>query len=268
MKALDEASLVEFAKTVELTASQLLEGFHVSRRGGEGLEFHSLLSYSPGEDVRRIDWRRYASSDRLFVKKFEREEKSNWILAIDRSPSMNYGAKRDWASRWAGVIIFLAQIWGDRWQLVPHWTNEVKGAFEALTMATDGFKPELNPTIESQATGRLIVLSDFFWEREFLEYSLKNWQADFKSVHCVQILEPQEASFDFKETIEFRDLESSDRLILDGQAVKKRYLVELTNLQRMIQSALVEPSTWTSVRSSGESIELQIQKFFEVLWAS
>ena len=51
-----ESQLLEFAKSIQLEASKALEGLHASRRGGEGLEFHSSNQYTEGDDARFIDW--------------------------------------------------------------------------------------------------------------------------------------------------------------------------------------------------------------------
>ena len=47
----------------------------------------------PGDDIRRIDWRLYARTDRYYVKEFEADTNTNFLVVLDVSPSMRYGGE-------------------------------------------------------------------------------------------------------------------------------------------------------------------------------
>ncbi|MFV2006318.1 MAG: DUF58 domain-containing protein [Longimicrobiales bacterium] len=81
---------------VELIARQVVEGFimglHRSPHRGFSAEFAELRAYQPGDDLRYIDWRMWARSDRFYVKQFEEETNLRAYLLVDVSASM------DWSS--------------------------------------------------------------------------------------------------------------------------------------------------------------------------
>ncbi|HVX38617.1 MAG TPA: DUF58 domain-containing protein, partial [Gemmatimonadaceae bacterium] len=81
---------------LELLAKTVVEGFisglHRSPHLGASTDFAEHRAYMPGDDIRRIDWRLWARTDRYFVKEFEAETNTNFLILLDVSPSMRYGA--------------------------------------------------------------------------------------------------------------------------------------------------------------------------------
>src|ERR1700733_3201250 len=81
---------------LELLARVVVEGFinglHRSPHLGASTDFAEHRAYMPGDDIRRIDWRLYARSDRYFIKEYEAETNTNFQIILDVSPSMRYGA--------------------------------------------------------------------------------------------------------------------------------------------------------------------------------
>ena len=63
-------------------------GLHASRSRGAGLEFAQYRAYEPGDELRQIDWKLYARSDRFFVRESERESPLTVWLLLDASASM------------------------------------------------------------------------------------------------------------------------------------------------------------------------------------
>ncbi len=257
-----EGQLVEFAKSIELLATKVLEGSHLSRRGGEGIEFHSARPYTEGEDARAIDWKRFAATDKYFVKKFEREEKTGFSILVDSSPSMDYGAKKLWIQSFVGSLIFLATVRGDSWQLPPLDQMNVEEAFRLLIKDKVGWKAE---EFSPRAGDRIILISDFMFEPESLLQKLKDWEADGHLLHLVQILDPQEAQFKFEGVLEFRDYESSGKLLLDSRVAKTTYARALLELQQEWSQLVSEPSFFVTYTASPEKIEEQLSEFFERL---
>jgi uncharacterized protein (DUF58 family) len=82
--------------SLELLARVVVEGFinglHRSPHLGASADFAQHRAYMPGDDIRRIDWRLYARSDKYFIKEYEAETNTNFIVILDVSPSMRYGA--------------------------------------------------------------------------------------------------------------------------------------------------------------------------------
>src|SRR5207245_5414537 len=99
-------------KNLELRAKVVVEGFwnglHRSPYHGFSVEFTEYRQYSPGDDLRYLDWRLYARSDRYYLKKFEDETNLRCHLLVDNSRSMGYGSlawtKAQYANPMAGTL--------------------------------------------------------------------------------------------------------------------------------------------------------------------
>src|ERR1700712_2794269 len=81
---------------LELMARTVVEGFinglHRAPHLGSSTDFAEHRAYMPGDDIRRIDWRLYARSDRYYLKEYEADTNMNFCVILDTSPSMRYGA--------------------------------------------------------------------------------------------------------------------------------------------------------------------------------
>ncbi len=84
---------------LEFVAKVVVEGFinglHRSPHLGSSTDFAEHRPYMPGDDIRRIDWRVYARTDRYYVKEFEAETNTNFLAIVDVSPSMRYRGTSD-----------------------------------------------------------------------------------------------------------------------------------------------------------------------------
>ena len=85
-------------------------GGHVSLRRGAGLEFADYRRYSPGDDLRYIDWNLYGRTDRLYIKQFQEEEDLYTSLFLDGSASMAYPAQDGKAEAARDIILSLAHV--------------------------------------------------------------------------------------------------------------------------------------------------------------
>src|SRR5690349_23824256 len=84
---------------LELVARIVVEGFinglHRSPNLGASMDFAEHRAYMPGDDIRRIDWRLYARSDRYYIKEFEADTNANFSVLVDVSKSMSFSSRRD-----------------------------------------------------------------------------------------------------------------------------------------------------------------------------
>src|ERR1041385_6237195 len=89
----DPATLARISK-LEIRARVVVEGvisgMHKSPHRGYSVEFAQHRDYSPGDEIRHIDWKVFGRSDRLYVKQFEEETNLKAYLVLDASNSMNY----------------------------------------------------------------------------------------------------------------------------------------------------------------------------------
>src|SRR5436305_1867622 len=82
-------------KSLQLRARIVVQGFlsglHRSPHHGFSVEFSEYRQYSPGDDLRQLDWKLFARSDRYYIKRFEEETNLRCYLLVDLSSSMGYG---------------------------------------------------------------------------------------------------------------------------------------------------------------------------------
>ena len=260
-----EGALAEFAKTVELTGTKFLEGFHRSRRSGSGVEFHELRSYGEGEDARFIDWKRLASSDRYLVRQFERTEKTSWKIWVDSSESMTYGEKQLWAASFAGSLLYVAQALGDSWALLGIEKTSLNAAYNDLLL---GRTPSTIPgevEVSLRKEDRLVLISDFFFDVDDLLKKVEILRDRVHEVVFVQVLDSREAAFSFEGVIRFDDREGPSHLTLDARSVRSQFLKALSDLQGRIRTSLTESDAMFVFEDDMKRLPVQLAEFFGVV---
>lgn len=176
-----------FVRTLELLRRRLSirarsgsPGERLAKRRGGSAEFEEHRAYSPGDDVRRIDWAAYARSDEPVLKTFRLEEDAVVRLVCDASLSMDFGSpsKLDTAKRLLAAVGYMALAGSERAELVVASSGSAltrgatrgRGALAGLLRALDELKPsgttDLARSIDAvinraKRPGMLVVASDF-----------------------------------------------------------------------------------------------------------
>lgn len=235
-------------------------GAHASRSRGAGLEFAQYRAYEPGDELRQIDWKLYARSDKFFVREAERESPlALWIL-IDLSASMRQAdeAKPDWsrldaAKAIAACLAQLALQQGDRFACAGLAANGARILAPAsgprqrdqLTLALHGMAAEgafaeasaLAPLWDRIGAGDLVVLlSDFFDEGAVA--LAERLSAARREVLAIQILTVEERDFPFRDGRRFHDPETGEQLLGDGPALRADYLARFDAAQAQLDARL------------------------------
>jgi len=109
-------------RNLELVARSVVDGFinglHRSPYFGASVDFAEHRGYVPGDDIRRVDWRLYARTDRYYVKEYEADSNSNFAVLLDVSKSMRFDShgvsKFDYARMLAGCLTYMVHRQRDR----------------------------------------------------------------------------------------------------------------------------------------------------------
>ncbi|HXB91925.1 MAG TPA: DUF58 domain-containing protein [Puia sp.] len=125
MKELPDHHILMAIKDLSLAARRTIDGFmtgiNKSQVKGPGLEFNQYRSYQPGDDLRWLDWKRYARSDRYYIRESEVETGISIRMVLDASNSMNHRdgdfTKIDYARYLAASLGWLANRQGDSFGL-------------------------------------------------------------------------------------------------------------------------------------------------------
>src|SRR5438874_567377 len=89
-----------------------LSGLHESPFHGFSVEFSDYRNYQPGDDLRHLDWRLFARSDRLCIKRYMQETNARFYVICDTSASMAYRVAEAWASKLEVASVLAAALTG------------------------------------------------------------------------------------------------------------------------------------------------------------
>jgi uncharacterized protein (DUF58 family) len=223
----------------------LLSGLHRSPYHGFSVEFSEYRQYSDGDDLRYLDWRLFARSDRYYIKRFEDETNLRCYLLVDLSRSMGYGSlaysKADYAKTAAATFAYFLSTQRDAVGLTTFderigdylparfRPGHMHRIMLALERAPAGSATDLATALEQVARtaskrGLVVLLSDLLAPIETLEKHLGYLRSRGHEVVVMRVLDPAETEFRFEESAIFHDLESGRQLYVDPQTVRQRYL--------------------------------------------
>jgi uncharacterized protein (DUF58 family) len=244
---IDPAALMRI-KNLELRARHVVEGFlsglHKSPYHGFSVEFTEYRQYSPGDDLRYLDWRLYARSDRYYLKRFEDETNLRCYLLVDLSRSMAYGSlaydKAEYAKTAAATIAYFLSLQRDAVGLVTFDAaiqeylparfrpGHLHRLLLGLERSPGGTSTDLTVPLEqvakvSRKRGLVVLLSDLLAPIERLETHLGYLRSQGHEVVVLRILDPAEIAFPFDEAAMFLDLETGRELYVDPEGVRQTY---------------------------------------------
>ena len=221
------------------------------------MEFMEYRQYTPGDDLKHIDWKRYAKTDRLFVKEFEEETNTTCHLLLDISNSMGYGSgkmtKLEYSSYLTATLAYLMIRQRDSVaislfdeqiinQIPPKST---RGHLHSILLTlentklgskTDLGKPfhEIAETIKKR--GIVIIISDLFDDAESIIYGLKHLVFRGNEVILFHVLDPLEDKFNFKDVVELEDMETGDKMLIAGEVARKIYQKNSEEFKKKMQT--------------------------------
>ena len=231
---------------LELLARTVVDGFlhglHRSPHLGLSLEFAEHRAYMPGDDVRLIDWRLYARTDRYYVKQFDAETSSNFVVILDVSKSMSFGThsatKLDYARYLAAALAYFSQKQRDRVGLVtfdhdivdwvPPSTRHLELILHSLARAEPGKPGSLRDPLMQvgenlHSRGIILLLSDFYEEPQHAIESVRHLRARGHDVIVFHVLDPAELDFPYENPASFRDLESETMIPIVPEELAAEY---------------------------------------------
>jgi uncharacterized protein (DUF58 family) len=231
---------------LELLARTVVDGFlnglHRAPYLGLSMDFAEHRAYVPGDDVRHLDWRLYARTDRHYVKQYDAETNANLVALLDVSASMDYGShdvtKLDYARYLAACLLYLSRRQRDRVGLgtfdtrVRAWVRpSARGldrALLTLDRARAGEPGHLYDAMMVAAErlsrrGIVLVVSDFYEEPDQVMAALRLLRGRGHDVMVFHVLDPAELELPFDEPTSFEDLETGERLPVLPQRLRAGY---------------------------------------------
>ncbi len=243
---------------LELLARAVVEGFinglHRSPHLGASMDFAEHRAYMPGDDIRRIDWRLYARSDRYYIKEYEADTNSNFTVILDVSPSMRYGAdaesgrisKLTYGCYLAACLTYfsslqrdrvaLATVDGDIVDYVPPSAKHLQLILQTLDQVdrknregrvapgkTTLFTPLRKLSENLRRRSFVVLISDFYEDADDVVKALGEVRGRGNDLIVFHLLDPREIDFNFSDASNFIDMETGDKMPVIPEYLRDKY---------------------------------------------
>ncbi len=241
--------------SLELLSTQVVDGVlsgkHRSTYLGGSFEFANHRAYSPGDELRMIDWKVYARRDRYYVRQFEETTSLQGLIVIDCSGSMQFGlstcSKLNYARAAAACLsrlmlrqrdgVGLATVGQKVERYVPPrgYPLHLQTILQALRHIEPRGETQLGPCLfdlprRLKRRGMLLVFSDCFGDWETTANALKRAVLRGHDVLVFHVMAPEELTFQFNQWSRFECLEQpSLQMDLDPPAIRAEYMKELND---------------------------------------
>jgi uncharacterized protein (DUF58 family) len=237
---------------MELVAKQVVEGFlsgrHRSPYQGFSVEFMDHRPYTPGDEMRTLDWRLLARTDKVFVKLFQDETNLRAHLVVDASKSMGHGSgkltKLAYASYLAASLAYLMLRQNDALGLVVFDQGvrrvlppQAKGSqFRRILQELEEAQPRGETRVGSvlheiaeriTRRGLVILISDLLDDVDEIADGLQHLRHQHHEVIVFQVLDPQELTLPYERMTRFKDMEGVRQLLVNPRSLRAKYLERL-----------------------------------------
>ena len=261
--------LLASTRSLQLIARTVVEGFlaglHRSPYHGFSLEFAEYREYSPGDDIRRVDWKVYGRTDRFYVKKYEGDTNTQVYLLLDTSRSMCYGShevsKLDYGRYLAAALAYLSVRQSDAVGLVafdsqirkfvpPRTRNgQLLAMLHELERLEIGADTDIRTALEElsgliKRRSLVVVISDFYEDPAELAKAFRFFHHRGNDVLAFHILDPMELEMPLEGRSTLEDLETGQQIPYDSESSRTGYLKELqmhiSGLQKECRNAQID----------------------------
>lgn len=231
---------------LELLARTVVDGFinglHRAPYFGASIDFAEHRGYVPGDDIRRVDWRLFARTDRYYVKQYEADSNANFSVLLDVSRSMGFASrgvsKLEYGSYLAACLAYLAHRQRDRVGLVtfddevvahvPPSAKHFGVVLHALDRARARRPGALERPVRQVAEhfkrrGLIVLVSDLYAEPDQVLEAIKPLRFLGNDLIVFHVLDPAERDFDYVGASSFEDLESGEQMPVVPESLREQY---------------------------------------------
>jgi uncharacterized protein (DUF58 family) len=239
---------------LQLTARQVVEGIitgqHKSPHKGFSVEFSEHREYTPGDEIRHLDWKAFARSDRYYIKLYEQETNLRATLVLDTSNSMTFGGKLDYGRHLCACLAYLLSIQQDlagfvavddsiKVELPPGSSAaHLDRLFTALETVKAGKETDLPNQLHALAErlprrSLVILISDLWVDPAQLVKALQHLRYRKHQGMVLHLLDRAEIDLPYEKQITLEDLETGERLQINAGDLREQY-------QQQVQEYLSE----------------------------
>jgi uncharacterized protein (DUF58 family) len=248
--------------SMELRARNIVEGFmagmHRSPYFGQSVEFVQHRQYTPGDDLRHIDWKVWSRQDKLYIKQYEEDTSLRCTLLLDASASMSYGNgslnKFDYAATVCACLAYLTlrqqdavglTVFDQRIQSRLPWRSSrshLQSIYRSLQQTTPKDKTDLKQVFREISDtypkrSLMVVATDFLGGEAQTLKSLAALKHAGHDILVFHIMDDDELDFPFNDATRFEGMESADQLTCNPRALRDGYLESLQRVLDRVRHA-------------------------------
>ncbi len=217
--------LDKFRIAIKRRVHSNLKGSRESNAIGEGLVFEDYVPYTPGDDIRHIDWNVFARTEKTFIKRMEEEKNSIVHIVLDASSSMNFGSnikKFEYGAMIGLGFAYMAMKANEKFEFTV-FSNQldfirakagsrgILGLVEHLNKAEIGGKSRLKESLleykkNIHSRSIVVIISDFLYDINDIKEVLLRYRRS--QAYLVQILDPVEKTLKLSGDVILKDLET------------------------------------------------------------
>ena len=284
-KYLDPQTLSRIS-ALEVRARHVVEGYlaglHRSPFQGRSVEFAEHRPYSPGDELKHVDWKLWARSDRFYVKLYEEETNVRAYFLMDASGSMGYGSgpmsKYDYGATFAASLACLLLMQQDAVGLTL-FDTDLRGELPPLASAarlrdfcrlleesTAGEGTDLGALLHRTADrlgrrGLVVLVSDLIAPLADLLSGIRRFRYDGHSLVLVHVVDPAEREFPFDGNVRFEDMESGGELLTSARQVRSSYLEAFRRFGEEVERACLAQQADYVMACTGERLDVTLARF-------
>lgn len=284
---LDPAVLMAI-KDLPLAAKTTIDGFmsglNKSNVKGTGLEFSQYRSYQPGDDLRWLDWKMYARSDRFYIRESETETSISVRFLVDASGSMAHkeGAftKMDYACYLAASLAWLANMQGDAIGLYafqnsklfalpsrkdPQHLARIFYQLEQLKPGGTFTTPAAYNTIftNSRQKELLVFITDLYQPQNEIAPLLESLAAYRHEVIVLHIMGEQEMTLNYPGFTTLQDLETQQTVHINSPQARKEYQEKLQDYLQQQRKQLLEKNISYRMMLMNQPVDKALNDFLK-----
>ncbi len=232
-------------------------GLHRSPFHGFSVEFNEYRPYTIGDDLRALDWKLFARSDRYYIKKFEDETTRRCYLVVDQSKSMAFGSlsynKLEYAKTLAATLAYYLSMQRDSVGLMTfdeqigdylsarNRPGHLRGILVALSRPVAGKGTDIDAPLRQIASlvrrrGLIVLISDLLAPIETLQTNLAYLRSRGHEVMILRVLDPGETDLKLESPGMIVDMETGKEIYLDPDISRAGYREKFKRHQAELQT--------------------------------
>nr|WP_276901980.1 DUF58 domain-containing protein [Pedobacter kyonggii] len=277
-------TIKDLSLSAKMTIDGFMNGINKSTVKGPGLEFSQYRSYQPGDDLRSLDWKMFARSDRYYIRESEVETNIAVRILIDASASMNHSdgdfTKIDYAKYLGASLAYLANLQGDAiglyvlknsgiFSMTPKqdYQHLARLFYQLEQINPDGefTKPVHYKELFAGAQKRelLIFITDLYQKEDEIIKLLDTLNTLRHEIVVFHVLSRNELNLDFKGYSTFEDLETGETIQIDQTKARTNYQNKLNAYLEETRIKLLDRRIFYRTITTDEPLDQALRDFLK-----